>query len=160
MALGGQRLPELIFRGFAFQRLVEGLGAWTAQVLMAGYFVLTHSSAIAAAGELQFLATANIFIASLVFGAAYLRTRSLALPIALHFALNFVQGPLLGFGVSGSQLDSTWVPIASGSPWITGGVFGLEASIPGTVAMSLLLLAMLARRPRGSLATMKERPRS
>ena len=40
---------ELLFRGFPFQRLVDGIGAWPAQLLMAGYFVLTHSTGLAAA---------------------------------------------------------------------------------------------------------------
>jgi uncharacterized protein len=145
-------VEELIFRGFAFQRLVDGVGVWTAQVLMAGYFVLTHSNAIAAAGELQLLATMNLFLASLLFGAAYLRTGSLALPIALHFALNFVQGPLLGFGVSGNHADSIWVPVTSGSTWLTGGAFGLEASIPGTVAITLALCGMLTWDTQGRFA--------
>lgn len=142
-------VEELVFRGFAFQRLVDGIGAWPAQVLMGGYFVLTHAAGISTAGELKWLAVANIFIASLVFGAAYLRTRSLAMPIALHFALNFVQGPLLGFGVSGTGSKGLLRPeLAPGSTWWTGGAFGLEASIPGTAAIAVaLVLLVMWRQP-------------
>ena len=126
-------LEELVFRGFVFQRLVEGVGAWLAQPLMAAYFVLTHSQGLAGAGALQWLAGANIFIAGLVFGTAYLATRSLALPIALHFGLNFLQGPVLGFGVSGHAGDSAWVPVADAAlPAWHGGAFGLEAGPYGS----------------------------
>lgn len=137
-------LEELVFRGFVFQRLVDGVGTWLAQLLMAAYFVLTHSQGLAGAGELQWLAGANIFLAGLVFGTAFLATRSLALPIALHFGLNFLQGPVLGFGVSGQGGESAWVPVADAQQlaW-HGGAFGLEASVPGFMAIALLLGGLL-----------------
>ncbi|MBW8311697.1 MAG: serine hydrolase [Rhizobium sp.] len=137
-------LEELVFRGFVFQRLVDGVGAWLAQLLMAAYFVLTHSQGLAGAGELQWLAGANIFLAGLVFGTAFLATRSLALPIALHFGLNFLQGPVLGFGVSGQAGESAWIPAADAEmlAW-HGGAFGLEASVPGFMAIAVLLAGLL-----------------
>lgn len=137
-------LEELVFRGFVFQRLVDGVGAFLAQLLMAAYFVLTHSQGLAGAGELQWLAGANIFLAGLLFGAAFLATRSLALPIALHFGLNFLQGPVLGFGVSGQSGESAWVPVADAQQlaW-HGGAFGLEASVPGFIAIAVLLAGLL-----------------
>lgn len=142
-------VEELLFRGFPFQRLIDGIGPWPAQVLMAGYFTLTHSSGLAAAGDLQWLATANIFLAGLLFGACYLSTRSLALPIALHLTLNFVQGPLLGFGVSGHAASGLLVADTDhAAAWWTGGDFGLEASLPGTLAISIALFVLLARRAR------------
>ena len=141
-------VEELLFRGFPFQRLVDGIGAWPAQLAMAGYFTLTHLDGLADAGDLQWLATTNIFLAGLLFGACYLRTRSLALPIALHFALNFMQGPLLGFGVSGHASASLLTPTRDGADWWTGGAFGLEASLPGSIAILAALLLMLGLRRR------------
>jgi membrane protease YdiL (CAAX protease family) len=136
-------IEELLFRGFPFQRLVAGIGAWPAQLLIAGYFTLTHSHGLATAGGLLSLAAANIFLASLLFGATYLRTRSLAIPIALHFALNFFQGPVLGFGVSGHTSGGWLVPVLDDAPqWWTGGSFGLEASVPGTLAIVAALAAI------------------
>ena len=141
-------VEELLFRGFAFQRLIDGIGKWPAQVAMACYFVLVHSTGLAGAGELAPLAAVNIFLASLLLGATYLRTRSLAVPIALHFALNFMQGPVLGFGVSGNASAGLWVPTTGSAPvWWTGGPFGLEASLPGTLAV-LVALAVVLRWPR------------
>ena len=140
-------VEELLFRGFPFQRLVDGIGAWPAQLAMAGYFTLTHSTGIATAGNLQWLAGLNIFLASLLFGACYLRTRSLALPIALHFTLNFAQGPLLGFGVSGNATDGLLIPdVGHAASWWTGGAFGLEASLPGTFAILVALAIILHPR--------------
>ena len=127
---------ELLFRGFLFQRLIDGLGATLAQILIAAYFLLTHFGALSSAGDVRPLASINIFVASLLFGLAYLRTRSLAMPLGLHFAANFTQGTILGFGVSGSAETSLLEPLRGSSPdWITGGSFGLEASLPGLIVI-------------------------
>ncbi|MGN6111577.1 MAG: lysostaphin resistance A-like protein [Luteimonas sp.] len=147
---------ELLFRGFPFQRLVAGIGRWPAQIAMGAYFVLVHAAGLDAAGELRSIAIANIFLASLLFGAAALRTRSLAVPVSLHFALNFVQGPVLGFGVSGHAAGGLLVPQSAGAPsWWTGAAFGLEASVPGTLAILAALIAVLAWPERA-----RSRPRS
>lgn len=141
---------EVLFRGFLFQRLIDGLGAIPAQLIIAALFVLTHSDALSNAGSLGLLAGVNIFIASLMFGFAYLRTRGLALPIGLHLAANFVQGGVLGFGVSGGDQAGLLQPTLSAPDWLTGGAFGLEASAPGLVAVCLttLVLAYAPSRPR------------
>ncbi len=137
---------ELIFRGFIFQRLLDGFGEWPAQLVLAAYFVLTHSAALRDAGPLKTLAAVNIFIASLAFGLAYLRTRGLAMPLGLHFAANVTQGPILGFGVSGhTEASALTVRFTDGAPpWLTGSAFGLEASVPGLVCV--IALAVLLYR--------------
>jgi membrane protease YdiL (CAAX protease family) len=133
---------EVLFRGFLFQRLIDGLGVWPAQLLVAALFVLTHSAALEDAGALGYLAGANIFIASLMFGFAFVATRSLAMPIGIHFAANFVQGYVLGFGVSGDQQQGFFSPLLKGPDWLTGGAFGLEASAPGFVIVSIAAVAL------------------
>ena len=47
---------ELLFRGFLFRRLLDGLGTWPAQLLIAALFVLTHSDALRGLGPLAYLA--------------------------------------------------------------------------------------------------------
>lgn len=138
---------ELLFRGFLFQRLLDGLGSWAAQLIIAALFVLTHSDALRALGALGLLAGLNIFLASILFGVAYLRTRSLAMPLGLHFAANAVQGPVLGLGISGAGGAGFLVPSLGSAPdWLDGGTFGLEASLPG-LACVVALLALLWRWP-------------
>lgn len=147
-------VEEVLFRGFVFQRMIAGIGTTAAQITIACYFVLIHSGGLAETDELRALATVNVFFASLLFGAAFLSTRSLALPISLHFALNFVQGPLLGFGVSGHQAESI-LRATEVSPyeWWTGGAYGLEASAPGTIAIiASFLLVCWWRAIRRDLA--------
>lgn len=64
----------------------------------------------------QVFAMANVFTASLLFGMAFIKTGSLALPIGIHFKANFIQGTVMGFGVSGSQDHSFFKPVFGQSP--------------------------------------------
>ena len=58
------------------------------------------------------------------------------MPIAFHFMANWVQGTLLGFGVSGNEQASLLKPIFKNVPeWFTGGSYGLEASVPGLICV-------------------------
>ncbi|MBK8417507.1 type II CAAX endopeptidase family protein [Candidatus Villigracilis saccharophilus] len=132
---------ELLFRGFIFQRLIAGLGQLPAQLIMAGYFLLTHLNNPGMTGEVKFLASINIFIASLVFGLAFLRTKGLAMPLGLHFMANLVQGGLLGFGVSGTDQSGLLKPVFNEVPvWLTGGQFGLEASVLGLICVVIIFM--------------------
>lgn len=143
---------EFLFRGFMFQRLLDGIGLWPAQAGMAAYFVLTHSATLQSAGQQKYLACANIFLASILFGLAFIRTKSLALPIGLHFAANTIQGAMLGFGVSGNEQASLLKPILSGPEWFTGGAFGLEASVPGLVFVIFAIIVLSRwKRPEPAL---------
>lgn len=127
---------EFLFRGFVFQRLRNSTGVWIAQIIIAAYFLLTHINNSGMTGTIKILASINIFIASIMFGFAYIKTNSLVMPIAMHFMANWVQGTLLGFGVSGNEQASLMKPFFGDAPqWMTGGSFGLEASLPGLVCV-------------------------
>ncbi len=137
---------EFLFRGFVFQRLIESIGTWGAQLLLAAYFLLIHANNPGMEGTIRIVASANIFLASIMFGLVFLRSGSLAMPIGLHFMANWVLGTLLGFGVSGDDQSGILKPVidASAPPWLTGGDFGLEASIPGLICV-IVTGAMLYR---------------
>ena len=136
---------EMLFRGFVFQRLLSGLGQWPAQLIIAAFFLLTHLNNPGMTGSVKFMASINIFLASILFGLAFIQTKSLAMPLGLHWMANWVQGGFLGFGVSGTEQLGVLKPIFGEAPaWFTGGQFGLEASLPGLicVVMALLILSM------------------
>jgi membrane protease YdiL (CAAX protease family) len=138
-------LEELLFRGFLFQRLVAGIGVWPTQLALAALFAVAHWGNPGMAGATKVLATIDIALAAVTLGLAWLRTRSLALPIGLHLGWNWSQGHLLGFGVSGVDLTGWLHPVFLGLPtWITGGEFGPEASVAGIVA-DLVMLAIVWR---------------
>lgn len=134
---------ELLFRGFVFQRLISGLGHWVAQLIIAAYFLLTHLSNPGMTGSVKAMASINIFLASILFGLAFIQTKSLAMPLGLHFMANFVQGGVLGFGVSGTEQSGLLIPIFREAPvWLTGGQFGLEASLPGLICVVIALFML------------------
>ena len=138
---------ELLFRGVLFQRLIDGLGVWPAQILTALLFVLTHLNNPGMEGATRVWAGCNIFLASILFGLTFVRTRSLAMPIGLHFMANVVQGVIMGFGVSGESEPSLLIPAFQAAPsWLTGGAFGLEASLPGLLALLALLAGVCCFR--------------
>lgn len=122
-------LEELLFRGFVFQRLIDGIGTGGAQALMAVLFAVGHWGNPGMEGATEFWATLDTILGALVLGFAYLRTSSLALPIGLHFGWNWAQGAVLGFDVSGFNQAGWLAPTILGKPqWLTGGAFGPEAS--------------------------------
>jgi len=145
---------ELLFRGFVFQRLIAGLGQWTSQLIIAAFFLLTHLNNPGMTGSVKVMASINIFLASILFGLAFIQTKSLAMPLGLHFMANFVQGGVLGFGVSGAEQSGLLIPFFKEAPvWLTGGQFGLEASLPGLVCILMILLALQFRKQKNKLVT-------
>jgi len=137
---------ELLFRGFVFQRLIAGLGQWTAQLIIAAFFLLTHLSNPGMTGTVKLMASMNIFLASILFGLTFIQTKSLAMPLGLHFMANFVQGGVLGLGVSGTEHSGFLIPDFGNAPvWLTGGHFGLEASLPGLICVVMVLLLLYIR---------------
>ncbi len=140
---------ELLFRGFIFQRLVQGFGPWPAQLIVAGLFLLTHIDNPGMSGVVKQIASVNIFIASIFFGLAYLKTRRLAMPFGLHFTANLVQGTVLGFGVSGDSDAGLFVPLMDDAPaWLSGGTFGLEASALGLLTLMTLTFLLYRWKPK------------
>jgi membrane protease YdiL (CAAX protease family) len=134
---------ELLFRGFVFQRLISGLGVWPAQLLTAAFFLLTHWNSPGMTGSVKVMASLNIFLASILFGLAFIRTRNLAMPLGLHWMANWMQGGVLGFGVSGTETAGLWKPLFGDAPvWLTGGQFGLEASFVGLIFLVLMIFAL------------------
>lgn len=139
---------EVLFRGFVFQRLIAGLGEWPAQLIVAVFFLLTHLNNPGMSGTIKLMAGINIFLASIMFGLAFIRTKSLAMPLGLHFMANWIQGGLLGFGVSGTNQSGLLKPVLpEGLEWVTGGNFGLEASIFGLLLVVITLILLYKWKP-------------
>jgi hypothetical protein len=135
---------ELACRGYPFQRVVERAGPWVGQLVFAGIFAFGHWDNPGMKGLTLLWASLNIALAALLLGFCYLRTRSLALPIGVHLGWNWAQGSLLGFGVSGTtDYKGILTPVFHGKPeWLTGGAFGLEASLPCALVCGLAIIAI------------------
>lgn len=142
---------ELMFRGFIFQRLIKAIGQWPAQLVIAAYFLLIHMNNPGMHGITKVFAMVNIFLASIMFGLAAIRYKSLSSVIGIHFMANWVQGTLLGFAVSGNSESSFLLPAINKAPiWLTGGEFGLEASLPGLICVMLTILFLYRMKDTNS----------
>ncbi len=134
---------ETLFRGFVFQRLVAGAGARAALIAMGLLFATGHWDNPGMHGATLAWATTELFLSAVLLGLAYLRTRSLAMPVGIHLGWNWTLGPLLGFGVSGFEQAGWFRPLLQDSPeWITGGRFGPEACVFAVVVDVLLILVL------------------
>ena len=138
---------ELAFRGYLFQRLERSLGTRACLTLMAVLFAAAHGRNPGLGGPGAYLSLLNLFLAGLLLGLAYVRTRSLALSMGLHLAWNWTQGALLGFQVSGTASQGLFQPVLLGRPdWLTGGAFGLEGSLPCAVLCGAFCLLLASRK--------------
>jgi membrane protease YdiL (CAAX protease family) len=139
---------KLLFRGFMFQRLIHAFGKWPAQLIIATLFLLTHINNPGMTGIVKSMASINIFTASILFSIAYLKTNSLAMPLGLHFMANYMQGTVLGFGVSGEEAPGLLKPVFDHAPiWLSGGDFGIEASIGGLLFVVLITIFLYLKYP-------------
>jgi uncharacterized protein len=140
---------ELLFRGVLFRLLEEWSGTWIALVFSALLFGLAHS---ANPGATLISSLAIALEAGVLLAAAYVVTRNLWLPIGLHFAWNFFEGPIYGTQVSGHVfLTSLLAAHVSGPPLLTGGSFGPEAGLAAIVTCLAAAIALLAYAVRRSL---------
>ncbi|HWR37055.1 MAG TPA: type II CAAX endopeptidase family protein [Clostridia bacterium] len=150
LLLAGALLEELMFRGYPFQRLVESTGATGAILVFSVLFGAAHLGNPNAGGILSW-GMFNTIAVGVLFAIAYLRFGSLWLPWGLHFAWNFSLGVLFGLPVSGLRDFSFIVRTqASGPKLLTGGGYGIEASLTGAVVILIglgVIMAMPQRAP-------------
>ncbi len=123
---------ETLFRGILFRFLEEGFGSWVALAMTALLFGFSHLSNPHAT---VWSAIAIALEAGVSLGAVYMATRSLWFAMGLHTAWNFLQGSIFGVAVSGTgaPTDSLFQPLIQGNQWLTGGAFGIEASVIAVV---------------------------
>lgn len=155
VGLGTAIAEEIIFRGVLFRISEEGLGTWLALAISALLFGGVH---MMNKGATVWSSVAIALEAGVLLGLAYHVTRSLPLVIGIHAAWNFTQGTVFGIPVSGSTAKGFLVSERPGPEWLSGGVFGAEASVVA-VLISLAAsaaLVMHARR-RGTLVPLRGR---
>lgn len=127
---------ELLFRGYAFQQLIEGNRIFGPILVLSSLFGLVHLMN----PHSTVMSTANTVLAGVLLSLAYVRTRALWLPIGWHYAWNATLA-VTGLPVSGLNLIQTpWgvLPV-SDKIWLYGGAYGPEG---GAVATVLLVLGI------------------
>ncbi len=134
-SLGAAVGEELLFRGAIFRITEEWLGTTAALIVSAVLFGAAHGLN---AGATPIGVVAIGLEAGVLLGVAYSATRSLWLPIGMHFGWNFTEGGLFGSTVSGGRSHGLVSVTLDGPVQLTGGTFGPEASL---VAIALCLVA-------------------
>jgi membrane protease YdiL (CAAX protease family) len=126
---------EAVFRGYPLQTMTRAHLAWVSIVLTAGFFAEAHVNNPNVVAGFTFVNTA---FAGVWLAIAYLRTRSLWLPLGLHWSWNWTMGAVLGLPVSGiSRITPQPLLRAAenGPHWLTGGSYGIEGGAACTVAL-------------------------
>ena len=140
---------EVMLRGFVLGRMLSaGMNRFVALFLSSALFSAMHLFN----PNFALLPFVNILLAGCLLGASFLYTRNLCFPVVLHWFWNWLQGPVLGYEVSGMDSGETLLTLRlTGSDLLTGGSFGFEGSLLCTVLLvggTLVIVAYYERRGR------------
>lgn len=91
----------------------------------------------------------NIFLMGLVFSMLFYIRDSIYISAAAHSVWNFLQGNFFGINVSGiiTSKNTIFLSESVGNKWISGGGFGIEASLVVTI-VEILALYLLYKKAR------------
>jgi len=138
LLLFGSVGEELVFHGYAFQHLVRHMGEFATVLPFGIVFGLVHMGN----QNVTLLAVLNTIAWGVLLGCAYLRTRTLWLPIGMHFGWN-VAAPFLGEKLSGFTIAVTGYELhwRTGVLW-SGGAYGLEGGLFTTMVVAGLFVVL------------------
>ncbi|HTJ16746.1 MAG TPA: type II CAAX endopeptidase family protein [Steroidobacteraceae bacterium] len=117
-------LEEMIFRVLLFRLIEKSLGSVLAIILSTAVFGLAHLINPNA----SWIAAVSLTLSSVILVAGFVLTRRLWLCMGLHWSWNLTQA-LCSLPVSGSETTGLLKGHTSGSVWLSGGGFGIEASV-------------------------------
>jgi membrane protease YdiL (CAAX protease family) len=131
---------EIFFRGTLFRHLERYAGSWPALLISGLIFGFGHSwRPYATWHSSLFLAIDVGFLCA----GLYMLTRSLWVPMGMHFAWNVCEELIYGLPNSGGASSVSLLhAVVQGPAWLTGGNFGPEASVI-PFAICLLLNAIV-----------------
>ena len=129
-------MEEILCRGGMINICLKYYNKVAAIIISSIIFALMHIFN----GNFGWVGCLNIFLLGVVMALYYVYRKNLWYPILIHLAWNYVQGPVLGFSVSGTQTPQFITQEQHGSTLLTGGEFGFEGSIIATI---ILLIACI-----------------
>lgn len=115
---------ELLLRGYVLNNLMKSMNRLKALLVSSVMFSLGHIFN----NNFSWIGFWNLILAGILLGLPYIYTKSLWLPIALHFSWNFFQGTIFGFNVSGHLTYSLITQSRTADTIWNGGKFGFEGS--------------------------------
>jgi len=155
---------EAMFRGYGLQTLARARLASLGVLLTCAFFGFVHLNN---PNVVPGFTMANTVLAGVWLAVAYLRTRSLWFPLGAHWAWNWALGWFFGLPVSGANLVSHPLLEATdnGPFWLTGGSYGIEGGLAGTIALLLFTIytwrtSLVSATPELLRMTSEENPSS
>ena len=115
----------------------EKLTTFWAAVLSSLLFGLAHVGN----DHFTWFGFASITLSGYLMAVLSLKSGSISPAVGLHWSWNFVQGPILGFAVSGDSEKGVFEVRGLANDVLTGGKFGAEGSVP--VAAFAFALAVI-----------------
>ncbi|MFD2942547.1 CPBP family intramembrane glutamic endopeptidase [Flavobacterium notoginsengisoli] len=138
-------IEEVLVRGIILRIMEEKLGTYISLTFTSILFGILHL----ANPHGTLISGICITTAGFLLGAAFIYSRNLWFPIALHFAWNFTQSGIYGAITSGNEKTNNLVEAQiQGPEFITGGAFGPEGSIQAIVfcALGTIVLLLLCHK--------------
>ncbi|KAF4411054.1 MULTISPECIES: CPBP family intramembrane glutamic endopeptidase [Streptomyces] len=147
---------EVMFRGVLFRIAEERLGTWIALALTGVLFGLAH---LPNDNATVWTSVAIAIQAGGMLAAAYAATRTLWVPIGLHFGWNFAAAGIFGTAVSGNGTPQGLLDAATSGPvLLSGGDFGPEGSLYAVLSgLVLTLVFMWLAHRRGRMVPRRRR---
>jgi membrane protease YdiL (CAAX protease family) len=116
---------ELVFRAVLFRIVEQRWGSRNALIVSFVMFALAHLPN----EHVSALAILITGVAGVTLSACYMLTRRLWLSIGMHFGWNYLYDGVFAVPVSGHPARG-WLQVSmSGPDWLTGGSYGVEASL-------------------------------
>ena len=137
---------EVLARGFLYNALRRKTGFMVAALISSAGFMLPHLPSMLD-GDAMFVVVGvvNLFLVSMVFTLLYVLRSNIYIVGGLHCIWNFVLGGVMGLNLSGGSGSENAVLNFSvgGENLLTGGAYGLEASVVTTAVLSVAMIILV-----------------
>ena len=144
---------EILSRGFLLPSLAKKTSLPVAILVSSTAFALPHlASVVEAEGAFAVIGVANLYLVSLVFSMLFLLRSNIYIVAGLHCVWNFILYGVMGLAVSGSEAnpDALMAFDVTGENLLSGGIYGLEASIVTTAVLGMVCVILVTLyRKRG-----------
>jgi membrane protease YdiL (CAAX protease family) len=133
-------VEELVFRGYAFERMIAAIGHWPAQIVIALIFAVYHVQHGWTWGN----ALVGTTLGSILFGLVFVRWRSVPAALGVHAASNWTRDLLLADPATAKTLVAPF----SLTRWAPEDVFTARVAWNGIVFVACVAMAVVVWRHR------------
>ena len=132
---------EVLTRGWVLPFICAKSNRYVGIIISSLLFVCLHLNN----AGLNTMAIVNIFLIGILLSVYTLRSNSLWKAIFFHACWNFAQGSIFGLSVSGALASKPNLMnfVSQGNEWLSGGTFGIEASIITTIVLLVVIVGTL-----------------